>query len=394
MKCKICGTRINEGEKFCPKCGTEAGTTDVKVENLDENVEKKYCPDCGSLVLGEHRFCVKCGAKLDSFVKEQNIVETEKQETHIIKENSNGNVDSSTSVNTSVVKKYTIKKFSNGFWQCPACGKMNTPERIESCLDCGLKLIDHEVNHSIDWICPDCYQLNNELNKKCWACGKEREEPEEDKSENVELNQIEDSKKQEPVVQIITSNISNNGLEQNDNSELEKKKNLAVAFAWIFGITACVCALIAKNNYSVAEEIKHEKNEIIQKLEEDNERKSSDMISSVESPIHVVVNKIFNSKDGSSILNHSNLAYLNLDFTVYGASKVSKNSELGIKILDSSGKVSLGGPSRNGYTMFVPVNSTWTGWGNDYCTAYQRGWYLIEFYYLGDLVGRKKVWID
>ncbi len=209
MKCKICGTRINEGEKFCPKCGTEAGTTDVKVENLDESVEKKYCPDCGSLVLGEHRFCVKCGAKLDSFVKEQNIVETEKQETHIIKENSNGNIDSSTSVNTSAVKKYTIKKYSNGFWQCPACGKMNTPEREESCFDCELKLIDHEINQLTYWICPDCYQINNELNKKCWGCSKRKEEPEEDKSENEELNQIEDSKKKEPVVQIITSSTQN-----------------------------------------------------------------------------------------------------------------------------------------------------------------------------------------
>lgn len=68
MKCKICGTRINEGEKFCPKCGTEAGTTEVNVENLDESVEKKYCPDCGSLILGEHRFCVKCGANLAKII--------------------------------------------------------------------------------------------------------------------------------------------------------------------------------------------------------------------------------------------------------------------------------------------------------------------------------------
>lgn len=36
MKCKICGARINDGDKFCPRCGTVKKTTDAKVkkENL------------------------------------------------------------------------------------------------------------------------------------------------------------------------------------------------------------------------------------------------------------------------------------------------------------------------------------------------------------------------
>ena len=51
MKCRNCGDELNEGEKFCPNCGVEAGP--IK------------CPKCGAELNGEEKFCSKCGHDLE-----------------------------------------------------------------------------------------------------------------------------------------------------------------------------------------------------------------------------------------------------------------------------------------------------------------------------------------
>ena len=50
MKCRHCGNELNEGDKFCPHCGVEAGPL--------------KCPKCGVELNGEEKFCSSCGHDL------------------------------------------------------------------------------------------------------------------------------------------------------------------------------------------------------------------------------------------------------------------------------------------------------------------------------------------
>lgn len=51
-KCKKCGTELEEGQEFCPKCGTPKGAP-----------EKFICGKCGNELAEGQAFCPKCGQK-------------------------------------------------------------------------------------------------------------------------------------------------------------------------------------------------------------------------------------------------------------------------------------------------------------------------------------------
>ena len=51
MNCRFCGAEVEEGAKFCQKCG----------KNLEEVSDKKNCPKCGSELEKDAKFCLKCG---------------------------------------------------------------------------------------------------------------------------------------------------------------------------------------------------------------------------------------------------------------------------------------------------------------------------------------------
>lgn len=48
--CSNCGEKMESGSRFCPKCGTAAGTS---------------CPACGRAVNAGDLFCTACGAKVN-----------------------------------------------------------------------------------------------------------------------------------------------------------------------------------------------------------------------------------------------------------------------------------------------------------------------------------------
>lgn len=50
-KCKICGTELSQGAKFCPECGTKVPQVLI-------------CPQCGMEVPVESKFCMNCGASM------------------------------------------------------------------------------------------------------------------------------------------------------------------------------------------------------------------------------------------------------------------------------------------------------------------------------------------
>lgn len=115
-KCKICGTRIEEGVAVCPSCGakvissagvatgasTVTGTTKPRVSSTTQ-VIKTTCPACGAEVVGEHRFCPQCGVNLKEAAEEKKAA-AQSQER-----------------------------------RCPSCGSV-IQENARFCPDCGVSL--------------------------------------------------------------------------------------------------------------------------------------------------------------------------------------------------------------------------------------------------------------
>ncbi len=57
MRCQKCGSLVNDGAKFCQKCGSEIVT---ETKELEGNV----CCQCGNILKKNALFCNKCGRKL------------------------------------------------------------------------------------------------------------------------------------------------------------------------------------------------------------------------------------------------------------------------------------------------------------------------------------------
>ncbi|MGM9970321.1 MAG: zinc-ribbon domain-containing protein [Anaeroplasma sp.] len=51
LKCKNCGSEVEYGQAFCPKCGKSLS-------------DKKVCPKCGATNMSENTKCSACGADL------------------------------------------------------------------------------------------------------------------------------------------------------------------------------------------------------------------------------------------------------------------------------------------------------------------------------------------
>ncbi len=58
--CSNCGEPLNEGQKFCPKCGTEK-----------KELQKNVCNHCGAEMKDGQLYCANCGKKVDSAKNEE-----------------------------------------------------------------------------------------------------------------------------------------------------------------------------------------------------------------------------------------------------------------------------------------------------------------------------------
>ena len=70
-KCERCGKEFNDGDFFCPFCGSEL----VAVSEVKETKEKQ-CPKCGTRIPARFVFCPECGASIDD---EETIYEDPKK---------------------------------------------------------------------------------------------------------------------------------------------------------------------------------------------------------------------------------------------------------------------------------------------------------------------------
>lgn len=74
VKCKQCGSEIEENQKFCPECGEKIGNFCKQCGYKLEN-KQKFCPECGASqvltcpkckkeISENSKFCPECGEKL------------------------------------------------------------------------------------------------------------------------------------------------------------------------------------------------------------------------------------------------------------------------------------------------------------------------------------------
>ena len=63
--CSNCGEEINEGTKFCPKCGVSQTYETETTNNQQNNNLTIACSKCGTLVPVGNMVCTNCGSPLN-----------------------------------------------------------------------------------------------------------------------------------------------------------------------------------------------------------------------------------------------------------------------------------------------------------------------------------------
>lgn len=74
-RCENCGEALNEGVRFCSRCGTPVKEPEAAEEAPVEEEEKEKCPQCGAERNGEGRFCDMCGHDFEAEVPSEEPAE-------------------------------------------------------------------------------------------------------------------------------------------------------------------------------------------------------------------------------------------------------------------------------------------------------------------------------
>jgi len=76
--CEQCGNKLNEGAKFCGKCGTPTAAVQTEAH---ETSSSSACTQCGTPLEKGETFCANCGAKVGSAAQYQSAsVQTQRQD--------------------------------------------------------------------------------------------------------------------------------------------------------------------------------------------------------------------------------------------------------------------------------------------------------------------------
>lgn len=71
MFCINCGNKIEEGAKFCSKCGTAVNATQAN-EEIQEIQHDPVCLSCREKIIPGNKFCVKCGQPIEENNSKEN----------------------------------------------------------------------------------------------------------------------------------------------------------------------------------------------------------------------------------------------------------------------------------------------------------------------------------
>lgn len=249
----------------------------------------------------------------------------------------------------------------------------------EWCMDLGIEA-GTRIACGGAWCTPVSELLNSKIERLAYKrftdcgfrlCKNIFEEKEEEKNET--------EKKDETIEESPSSD--------SKNLDVAKKKNSKVA--WILFVIASIIAIIMSIKWN--DEVQWA-NSVWNNYYRTSDSLKNAWNATLESPVHVVIDNVYNEADGSNMLDSTKITFLDFTYTVLKTSKVGNLEKLYIKIIDPNGNVSSGSSSPQGYTTVVDINSSWTGWGNSTAGAvYKEGTYVIEFWYQNACVGRKEV---
>lgn len=196
-----------------------------------------------------------------------------------------------------------------------------------------------------------------------------------------------EEEKNETETEIKCETLEESPSSDSKNLDGTKKKNSKVA--WILFVIASIIAIIMSIKWN--DEVQWA-NSVWNNYYRTSDSLKNAWNATLESPVHVVIDNVYNEADGSNMLDSTKITFLDFTYTVLKTSKVGNLEKLYIKIIDPNGNVSSGSSSPQGYTTVVDINSSWTGWGNSTAGAvYKEGTYVIEFWYQNACVGRKEV---
>ncbi|GHV82391.1 hypothetical protein AGMMS49991_09490 [Spirochaetia bacterium] len=73
--CERCGTKIENGIKFCPNCGLEAPV----IKKVEEKQVELICSSCGAVLKQNVKFCADCGTPVKSYINTTNAPQFQSQ---------------------------------------------------------------------------------------------------------------------------------------------------------------------------------------------------------------------------------------------------------------------------------------------------------------------------
>lgn len=199
---------------------------------------------------------------------------------------------------------------------------------------------------------------------------------------------IEEKKEEKNEAEIKDETLVESPSSDSKNLDVAKKKNSKVA--WILFVIASIIAIVMSIKWD--NEVKYADSgwNNYYRTSDSLKNANAGWTATLESPVHVVIDNVYNDADGSNMLESTKITFLDFTYTVLKTSKVGNLEKLYIKIIDPNGNVMSGQASPQGYTTSVDMNSSWAGWGSASAgTAYKAGTYHIEFWYQGVCVGLK-----
>ena len=250
--------------------------------------------------------------------------------------------------------------------------------------DCGFRLCKnvnaHEEtpsseNQKEEIKCAQCGAPLKADAKFCGACGARQETKKEDEAHQSPAKTPSDK-----------NDIDNKTLQEltKKNSKLKKRGIIA----WVlFGIA--MFAIIIQSIEITGLQDSESSSIRSEKYLSDNWDKT------LESPVKVIIDSVYNHANGSTKLVGKEITYLEFRYTVLKTAAVANSENLYIKIITKNDSISRGNTSPQGYTSSVKMNSTVSNWGTDMAgSTYSYGRHIIEFWYKDACVGRKSVWIN
>ena len=372
MFCTNCGNKVDEDAVFCMNCGVK----------LSDNLSNKHCFNCGVEIEADALFCTKCGNRIKS------------EETAIVDE------ESSKPINNDNIEEQELSVNN----QIDSEKKYELP--VEQQITEETAIVDEELSKTVDNdnIEEQEAPVNNQMDSE-----KKHEVQMDNGNQEIQANSL-----QNETLVLNNNKVSKKLFKSGSLNIFKKLQNrfgLFFAFAIIFLLSTIGTGVLAYWNYTNWFVLKSEYDILSKRcdrisqdnislsnakrqLESEKRTLEVDYNALLESDVFVRVTRIYNDANNSNYLDHSKITYLDFDYTVSKSKDVKNSYLLYIKVINPDGTLRTGSTSPVGYSFETTVNSNWFGWGTEKPGAYTAGYHIIEFWFNGRCVGKKKFFIN